>query len=149
MTVPEVLFLYYLRYYIPQTQSSWFQIGCFIPDSKHPLDTWKVIRNNVYTKYERRSRVSDFALDYEKLVLDQKVQVTAECFVFLICQVGKQGLAGERVPILWGVSMVANTCEVCLGNWQRQCSCRKKVLYSERRASIIRTFNYHAGFGCT
>ena len=70
MTFPEAPFLYDLRHYIPQTQSGWFQIGCFIPDSKRSLDTWKVIWNNVYAEYERCSRVSDFALDDEKLVLD-------------------------------------------------------------------------------
>jgi hypothetical protein len=77
MSVPEASFLYDLRHYIPETQSGWFQIGCFIPDSKLSLDPWKVIWNNVYTKYERCSRVSDFALDDEKLVLDQEVQLTA------------------------------------------------------------------------
>jgi hypothetical protein len=67
-------------------------------------------------------------LDNNKLVLNQEVQVTAKRFVFLVSQVGEQGLAREGVPTLDGVRMIAQVTEVGLGYWQRQSACRKKVL---------------------
>lgn len=137
MGIPEALVLYDSRHHISQTHPSRSQLCGLVPDSQFSLDTWKVVWDNVYTKYEGRPRVSDFALNDEKLMSDQEVQMAAQRFVFLVRQLGKQRLAEEVVPALRHMRVIAYISEVRLRDRQRERACRKEILHRERPGSGI------------
>jgi hypothetical protein len=128
MGIPESLVLYDSRHDVSQTHSSRSQLFCLIPDSQFSLDTWEVVWDDVYTKYEGRSRVSDFAPNDEKLMSNQEVQMAAQRFVFLVRQLGEQMLSKEVVPALRRMRVVTYFSEVRLRDRQRQRACRKEIL---------------------
>lgn len=144
MGIPEALVLYDSRHHISQTHSGRSQLCGLIPDSQFSLDTREVVRDNVYTKYEGRLRVSDFALNDEKLMFDQEVQLAAQRFVFLICQLRKQRLAKKVVPAPHRMRVITYISEVRLRDRQGQRACRKEILHRERPSStsIALTWSY-------
>ena len=74
---------------------------------------------------------------------NQEVQMAAQRFVFLVCQLGKQRLAKEVVPALRRMRVITYISEVRLRDRQRQRACRKEILQREGpSSSIVLSWSY-------